>query len=140
MIDEKLAARCARCGVDAQRAIHHGYGDDAHDFVGRERDEARAEANRLRAFFEDANKLATCGHRKGIIDYDSTDGTPHCPKCAIARKEAECAALRAALEALRIDANRLCDRNIGGTYEDDCRRSIARADAALARVFGEATA
>ena len=40
--------------------------------------------------------------------------------------------LRAALEELRINANRLCDRDLGGTYEDDCRRSIAEADAALA--------
>jgi hypothetical protein len=40
--------------------------------------------------------------------------------------------LRAALERLRIDANRLCDRNRGGSYEADCRASIAFADAALA--------
>lgn len=43
---------------------------------------------------------------------------------------------RAALEALRAlvnDANRLCDRNQGGTYEEDCRRSIAAARAVLAR-------
>ncbi len=39
--------------------------------------------------------------------------------------------MREALKNLRIDANRLCDRNLGGTYEDDCRRSIAGADAAL---------
>lgn len=36
-----------------------------------------------------------------------------------------------ALEQLRIDANRLCDRQLGGTYEDDCRRSLRKADAAL---------
>ncbi len=40
--------------------------------------------------------------------------------------------LRKALKQLRIDANRLCDRNLGGTYEEDCRRSIAVAEAALA--------
>jgi hypothetical protein len=45
--------------------------------------------------------------------------------------EAENARLRSALKELRIDANRLCDRNLGGTYEEDCRRSIAKADAAL---------
>lgn len=39
--------------------------------------------------------------------------------------------VRAALKELRISANRLCDRNLGGTYEEDCRRSIARADVAL---------
>lgn len=39
--------------------------------------------------------------------------------------------LLAALKALRIDANRLLDRNLGGTYEEDCRRSIALADAAI---------
>lgn len=38
-----------------------------------------------------------------------------------------------ALKGLRISANRLCDRMLGGTYEDDCRRSIVRADAALAK-------
>jgi len=38
-----------------------------------------------------------------------------------------------ALEELRINANRLCDRNLGGTYEADCRRSIAKADAAIAK-------
>jgi excisionase family DNA binding protein len=45
---------------------------------------------------------------------------------------AERDALRAALVELRINANRLCDRMLGGTYEDDCRRSIAKADEALA--------
>ena len=42
------------------------------------------------------------------------------------------AKIRDAATALRIDANRLCDRNLGGTYEEDCRRSIAALDAALA--------
>jgi len=37
-----------------------------------------------------------------------------------------------AIKALIIDANRLCDRQLGGTYEDDCRRSIAKAKEALA--------
>ena len=37
----------------------------------------------------------------------------------------------AALRELRINANRLCDRNMGGSYEEDCRRSIANADAVL---------
>lgn len=46
--------------------------------------------------------------------------------------QATTSTLRTALEQLRIDANRLCDRMLGGTYEDDCRRSIAAADAALA--------
>ena len=41
--------------------------------------------------------------------------------------------LRRVLEELVIDANRLCDRNQGGTYEEDCRRSIAKARAVLAR-------
>lgn len=42
------------------------------------------------------------------------------------------AKLREAATTLRVDANRLCDRNLGGTYEEDCRRSIAALDAALA--------
>jgi hypothetical protein len=41
------------------------------------------------------------------------------------------ARLEAALRALIIDANRLCDRNLGGTYEADCRGSIRLARAAL---------
>lgn len=41
-----------------------------------------------------------------------------------------------ALKALRVDANRLCDRNLGGTYEDDCRCSIRAADAAIAKAEG----
>lgn len=39
-----------------------------------------------------------------------------------------------ALRTLRIDANRLCDRQLGGTYEEDCRRAIAAADAVLSEV------
>lgn len=34
---------------------------------------------------------------------------------------------------LRGDANRLCDRNLGGTYEDDCRIAIKNWDTALAQ-------
>lgn len=41
-----------------------------------------------------------------------------------------------ALKTLRIDANRLCDRNLGGTYEDDCRRAIAEADSAIDKAEG----
>lgn len=46
------------------------------------------------------------------------------------------AELYRALSDLRQNANRLCDRNLGGTYEDDCRRSIVKADAALRRARG----
>lgn len=44
--------------------------------------------------------------------------------------------LRELAEALKLlcgDANRLCDRQLGGTYEEDCRRAIDQARAALAR-------
>lgn len=41
--------------------------------------------------------------------------------------------LLAALKQLRLDANRLCDRNLGGTYEEDCRRSITAADIVITR-------
>jgi hypothetical protein len=41
--------------------------------------------------------------------------------------------LLAALQDLRQNANRLCDRGLGGTYEADCRRSIAQADVAIAQ-------
>ena len=46
--------------------------------------------------------------------------------------------LLAALKTLRIDANRLCDRQLGGTYEDDCRAAIAVADEAIAKAEGRA--
>lgn len=36
-----------------------------------------------------------------------------------------------ALSELRINANRLCDRQLGGTYETDCRRSLKKAEDAL---------
>jgi hypothetical protein len=39
--------------------------------------------------------------------------------------------LETALRALIIDANRLCDRQLGGSYEADCRRTLAQARAAL---------
>lgn len=38
-----------------------------------------------------------------------------------------------ALKALAIDANRLCDRNLGGTYEEDCRRALEVAGAVIAK-------
>lgn len=50
----------------------------------------------------------------------------------IDRLTAEREALRQALSQLRIDANRLCDRNLGGTYEEDCRRSLDSAKRVLA--------
>jgi hypothetical protein len=43
-----------------------------------------------------------------------------------------------ALRDLQHNANRLCDRQLGGTYEDDCRRSIAWAKAAIAKAEGRA--
>ncbi len=46
--------------------------------------------------------------------------------------------LLAALKTLRLDANRLCDRCLGGTYEDDCRTAIEIADAAIAKAEGRA--
>lgn len=56
---------------------------------------------------------------------------PGCCCAALKAAEAEIVSLREALTELRIDANRLCDRRLGGTYEDDCRRSIRKADGAL---------
>lgn len=45
--------------------------------------------------------------------------------------------LREALKDLVIDANRLCDRQLGGSYEDDCRATIAKARQALALLPAE---
>lgn len=42
--------------------------------------------------------------------------------------------LRAMLRELVIDANRLCDRNLGGTYEEDCRRSLKKADDLIVKI------
>ena len=41
-----------------------------------------------------------------------------------------------ALTLLRIDANRLCDRMLGGSYEYDCRLAIRRADEVLHEIAG----
>lgn len=43
--------------------------------------------------------------------------------------------LEKALADLIIDANRLCDRGLGGTYEDDCRLSLAKARHVLSPAF-----
>jgi len=56
---------------------------------------------------------------------------------AWAEREKECVRVVEALTVLRVDANRLCDRQLGGTYEEDCRRAIANADAALGRTVPE---
>ena len=68
--------------------------------------------------FADAERLMAC--------WNACEG--------IADPQATITALREALKALTIDANRLCDRNTGGSYEDDCRRSLEQARAALALV------
>lgn len=46
-------------------------------------------------------------------------------RCDERSQQRKIVALTAALRMLIIDANRLCDRQLGGTYEEDCRRSIA---------------
>lgn len=53
-------------------------------------------------------------------------------KTALEEARQQIAALTKALTTLRIDANRLCDRQLGGSYEQDCRAAIKLADAALA--------
>jgi hypothetical protein len=68
--------------------------------------------------------------------YEDDRYATHHARC-IAKVRGQRDELLSALRELRINANRLCDRNLGGTYEDDCRRSLARADAALTRVFIE---
>ncbi len=54
-----------------------------------------------------------------------------------ARQIAARVELLASTKELRINANRLCDRQLGGSYEDDCRRSIARVDAAIRAMESE---
>lgn len=62
-----------------------------------------------------------------------------CLLCVWTIHTAEIAALRASrdelvevLDDLCVDANRLCDRNLGSSYEDDCRQSVAHARRAIA--------
>lgn len=50
---------------------------------------------------------------------------------ALAASEARQQELYNALNGLRRDANRLCDRQLGGSYEQDCRLAIKVADEAL---------
>lgn len=50
------------------------------------------------------------------------------------RSNARLAEVAQAARALRRDANRLCDRMLGGTYEADMRRTIAEFDAVLSRL------
>jgi hypothetical protein len=61
---------------------------------------------------------------------------PHTKNGRLVRRDGDPAELLAALRALRIDAKRLCDRQLGGSYEADCRRAIAVADAAIDKAEG----
>lgn len=78
----------------------------------------RARAQRMR------EELAEIGAALNDPADNVTATTAQC----ITRLRAREAKIREAATALRIDANRLCDRN---PYEEDCRRSIAALDAAL---------
>ena len=64
-------------------------------------------------------------------DCRASNASAACFDAIAALLEADGAAIEA-LKELRINANRLCDRQLGGTYEEDCRRSLKRAEAALA--------
>jgi len=57
---------------------------------------------------------------------------PADPRSTPGARPSPLAEVIAALRELLVNANRLCDRQLGGTYEDDCRRSLAKAEAALA--------
>lgn len=80
---------------------------------------------------------------KSVIHADNGDfvvaldfGYGHARNHANARLIVAAPRLLAALKALRIDANRLCDRQLGGSYEDDCRKAIVTADAAIDKAEG----
>ena len=81
----------------------------------------------------------TC-YRLACVHYPTTqEGTVGAEEReANARLIAAAPDLLGALKTLRIDANRLCDRCLGGTYEDDCRTAIEIADAAIAKAEGRA--
>jgi hypothetical protein len=65
-----------------------------------------------------------------VNDDTAVSHGPDCPREALREALRRLREADSALKALVIDARRLCDRNLGGTYEEDCRRSIARAEAA----------
>ncbi len=122
----------------------------------KERDAALAALAALRAWTDDPKRLKVCA--TCLVVEDSRDGAVwHRPECGVSRivptvylaldaaglpPQADIAAENAklkernkrldeALWQLRVDCNRLCDRNLGGTYEDDARLSIKKADEAL---------
>ena len=76
----------------------------------------------------DGEFIVTIPHRNGHTSFGTNPED--------ARLIAAAPDLLAALKTLRIDANRLCDRNSGGTYEADCRRAIDVADAAIVKAEG----
>jgi hypothetical protein len=113
------------------------YPTEQEEWHWRERD-LRAEVSRLTEALEQAQRERDAAMEK--VDELLECPSFQCPyekrmRAAEAERDQQAGALgtlREALERLRIDANRLCDRQLGGTYEDDCRRSIAVAVAALA--------
>lgn len=62
----------------------------------------------------------------------------HGDKAANAQLIAAAPDMLAALKALVIDANRLCDRQLGGTYEADCLVALIGAKEVIAKAEGRA--
>lgn len=72
--------------------------------------------------------LACCRLAKERDDYQQI---AHEYDRVIRRAQAADARVRAVLKELMQNTNRLCDRQLGGTYEEDARRSIAKAKEVL---------
>jgi isoleucyl-tRNA synthetase len=91
----------------------------------------RRDANTFRRA-EQAEQIAEL--QRQLNDLRRTDEARH----IVWRKdEARIEELTKTLECLRIDANRLCDRMLGGTYEEDCRRTLALVETVQRRKWRE---
>lgn len=129
-------ARAAEQQLEAQREQL----EQAHaacfewDVLHKEQRRAADEMRRLAVRLEDqltAIERALPGWASDTSDVPVVDLVRSCVKTF----EQQLMQVTEALKELRINANRLCDHNQGGTYEEDCRRSIANADAVLSRAF-----
>jgi hypothetical protein len=103
-------------------------------------------ADRLRELADSIEAVTSedyCGNAAELFDGSDVDtlramaaaldGRSAAQIHALQRRLGYALSLAAAARGLAIDANRLADRNLGGTYEDDVRRSLKIFDAIYRR-------